>query len=269
MRILAVDDERLALNALVDELKFVFPVSEIYGTQSAVEAFEWAKKLGQQEESLTYAFLDVQMYEMDGMELARELKKIFPNVILIFCTAHSKYAYQAFELYAKGYLLKPVEAKDIEKVLDEMILDWRKEAMEGTKEIRVQTFGHFEVFVNGENLSFKREKAKELFAYLVDRHGASVTTEQIAVTLWEQATYDRKLKNMATAVIASLRSTLKEAGIENILVKTWNHLAIDVKKIKCDAYEFEKGDPVAINSFHGEYMTNYSWAEFTTGRYVL
>ena len=58
------------------------------------------------------------------------------------------------------------------------------------------------------------------------------------------------------------------AGIEDILIKTWNHLAVDISKIKCDAYEYEQGDLVAINSFHGEYLVNYSWAEFTTARYT-
>ena len=36
--------------------------------------------------------------------------------------------------------------------------------------------------MDGKNLKFEREKAKELLAYLVDRHGASVTTERIAAT---------------------------------------------------------------------------------------
>ena len=58
-----------------------------------------------------------------------------------------------------------------------------------------------------------------------------------------------------------------KSGIEDILIKTWNHLAVDVSKIKCDAYEYEQGDLVAINSFRGEYLTNYSWAEFTTATY--
>ena len=72
-----------------------------------------------------------------------------------------------------------------------------------------------------------------------------------------------------TTIISSLRSTLREVGLENILIKTWNNLALDVNKVKCDAYDFEKGDLVAINSFRGEYMSNYSWAEFTAGRYTM
>ncbi len=43
---------------------------------------------------------------------------------------------------------------------------------------------------------------------------------------------------------------------------------IDKTQIKCDAYEYEQGDLVAINSFRGEYLTNYSWAEFTTAKYA-
>jgi len=88
------------------------------------------------------------------------------------------------------------------------------------------------------------------------------------MVLWEDELYDRKVKNKTTTIISSLRSTLREHGIEDILIKTWNNLALDVNKVKCDAYDFEQGDLVAINSFRGEYMSNYSWAEFTAGHYT-
>jgi len=134
--------------------------------------------------------------------------------------------------------------------------------------VRIQTFGHFEVFVDGRPLHFEREKAKELMAYLIDRHGASVTTRQIAAVLWEDAEYDVDLKNRVTRIISSLRKTLNEAGVGALLIKEWNHLAIDTSQFVCDAYDFEQGDPRAVGLFRGEYMTNYSWAEVTTGTYV-
>ena len=112
------------------------------------------------------------------------------------------------------------------------------------------------------------EKAKELLAYLIDRYGSSVTTEQIAVVLWEDRPYDRTLKNYVATVVKALRNALGDAGVEDILIKTHNHLAVDVQKFKCDSYDFEKWDVAAINSFRGEYMADYSWAEFTNGRYA-
>ena len=268
MYILALDDERYALESLAQELELVFPNAEIREETKASLAIAWAKSLADEGEKLSYAFLDIQMRGMNGLEIARRLKVLHPGVILFFCTAYSEYAFEAFGLYAKGYLLKPVLAKDIEHVLDEMVTDWRLAGNALPHNIRIQTFGSFGVFLNDSILTFEREKAKELLAYLVDRHGSPVTTEQIAMVLWEDEPYDRKLKNKTTTIISSLRSTLREYGVEYILIKTWNNLALDVSKVKCDAYDFEKGDLVAINSFRGEYMANYSWAEFMAGYYT-
>lgn len=268
MYILAVDDEEYALESLEESIGQIFPHAQIRQERKPSAAMEWARALAQNGETLSYAFLDIQMHGMNGLELARQLKICHPDVALFFCTAYSDYAYDAFGLCAKGYLLKPVQTKDIERVLDEMVFDWRKKAMEPCQQIQVQTFGHFEIFVNGQPLTFEREKAKELLAYLVDRRGASVTTEQIAMILWEDEPYDRNLKNRTTTIISSLRNTLKAANMEHILVKTWNHLAIDAAKLKCDAYDYEKGDVLAVNAFRGEYMANYTWAEFTTGKYM-
>ena len=268
MYILALDDELYALESLSEELNKVFPKADIHEESKASAAISWAKELSDRGEKLSYAFLDIRMRGMNGLEAAAHLKTLHPKVIIFFCTAYSEYAFDAFGLCAKGYLLKPVQANEIERVLDEMVSDWRDAQNELSKDIRIQTFGNFSVFVDNTLLRFEREKAKELLAYLVDRHGSTVTTAQIATVLWEEA-YDRKLKNKTTAIISSLRNTLKAAGIESILIKTWNNLALDVSKVKCDAYDFEKGDLLAINSFHGEYMANYSWAEFTTGYYVM
>ena len=270
MHILAVDDETLSLDKLAGQLKIIFPNDTIHCEDEPDAALNWAQELSDRGEILDYAFLDIQMGSMDGLELAWRIKKIFPSTLLFFCTVYSQYAINAFGLRAKGYLIKPVRAADIQAVLNDEMGDWRQEKSVGTPlpKVRVQTFGYFEVYVDGKALAFERKKAKELLAYLVDRHGASVTTEQIAAVLYEEENYDHKLKSRVTSAVSSLQSTLKAAGVEDILKKGWGHIAIDPEKIKCDAYDFEKWDMVAVNSFHGEYMAGYSWAEFTTGKYV-
>lgn len=139
---------------------------------------------------------------------------------------------------------------------------------EEAERLQVKTFGYFEAFVGGKRLSFRREKAKELLAYLVDRHGASVTTEQIAAVLWEDKPYSRTMKNYVSNVYNSLRRTLEEVGCGDVLIKSRNHLSLDAEKIRCDAYDYEQGDKTARSAFRGEYMSNYSWAEFAVGNYV-
>ena len=205
---------------------------------------------------------------MSGIELARRLKKLHPGTVLIFCTAYTEYAFDAVGMYAKGYLMKPISAENIVRTLDEMVYDWRKSLDVQNQSFWIKTFGSFEVFVDGKPLVFEREKAKEMLAFLVDRAGATVTTEQLAVVLWEDRPYDKTLKNYVSTVLGSLRRTLRKVGKEDILIKTRNHLSLNPEKIKCDAYDYEKGVMSAVNSFRGEYMVNYSWAEFKTGTYV-
>ena len=268
MHVLAIDDERIMLKELITELGRVFPGTEIKGFQEPKEAEHWAWELVQKEEKLDYAFLDIRMQGMNGLELARRLKLLHPAVVLIFCTAYTEYAFDAIGMYAKGYLMKPISAENIVRTLDEMVYDWRKSLEPQEQSFWIKTFGNFEVFVNGQPLVFEREKAKEMLAYLVDRAGASVTTEQLAVVLWEDRAYDRTLKNYVSTVLGSLRKTLRKVGQEEILIKSRNHLSVNPEKIKCDAYDYEKGIVSAVNSFRGEYMVNYSWAEFKTGTYV-
>ena len=268
MYVLAVDDERIMLKELPIELGQVFPNADIQGFQDPMEAEQWASDLTQEGKSLDYAFLDIKMRGMSGIELARRLKKLHPGTVLIFCTAYTEYAFDAVGMYAKGYLMKPISAKNIVRTLDEMVYDWRKSLDVQNQSFWIKTFGNFEVFVDGKPLVFEREKAKEMLAFLVDRAGATVTTEQLAVVLWEDRPYDKTLKNYVSTVLGSLRRTLHKVGKEDILIKTRNHLSLNPEKIKCDAYDYEKGVMSAVNSFRGEYMVNYSWAEFKTGTYV-
>ena len=92
-----------------------------------------------------------------------------------------------------------------------------------------------------------------------------MTTAEIAGILFEDREYDRNLKSQTNVIMNSLKADMKKEGIEDLYLKTWNHLALDVSKIQCDAYDFMKGDPLAVNSYNGEYMANYSWAEFSKG----
>ncbi len=268
MQILAVDDEKLELNALMRALKEVFPEEGIFGFQKTGEVLEFLENCKRENTPVDYAFLDIKLRGMTGIELAKLIKESFPQAKILFCTAYSEYAFEAYKVYALGYLLKPVKAEEIRETLRNMDKSWTEGCMQkknGMKEIKVQTFGNFEVFVDGKPMVFERAKAKELFAYLVDRRGASVTTAEIAGILFEDREYDRNLKSQTNVIMNSLKADLKKEGIGDLYLKTWNHLALDVSKIRCDAYDFVKGDPLAVNSYNGEYMANYSWAEFSKG----
>lgn len=161
--------------------------------------------------------------------------------------------------------MKPIHAEDIIETLKAMDIEWREAAVLEQSKVRIQTFGNFEVFVNGKAMSFEREKAKEMLAYLVDRKGANTTMGELAAVLWEDREIDVTTKNYALKIFSSLRKSLKEERVEDILIKTFKHISVDITKFDCDLYDMIKGDALALNSYHGEYMSNYSWAEYTNG----
>lgn len=100
----------------------------------------------------------------------------------------------------------------------------------------MQTFGHFEVFVDGRPLNLPRAKSKECLAYLIDRKGARLTVAEIASVLWEDKENDINTQNNAHQVIFTLMKALKDAGIEDIVIKSRREIAIDVSKVDCDYY---------------------------------
>ena len=102
----------------------------------------------------------------------------------------------------------------------------------------------------------------ELLALLIDRQGLSMTNGEIEAFLWEELHSPQYLQTL----FYSLRKTLRGIGFEDLLIRTRNHTSIDVSKLHCDLYEFLKGSADAVNSYAGEYMNNYSWAELTNAR---
>lgn len=131
--------------------------------------------------------------------------------------------------------------------------------------LQVQCFGSFEVFFNGKPITFTRQKSKELFAYLIDRRGASSTVAELADVLWEDGQYSTSRKNQIHNFLSELRKTLSSIGMSEVLIYPYNSYAVNRERLDCDLYRCMSGDISAINSYYGEYMAQYSWAELTAG----
>lgn len=258
MKILAVDDEKLALGALDSALRRALPDAEIYTFRNSGEALSFAR-----ETLCEVAFLDIQMRDMNGLELAKRLKDLQGGINIVFVTGYTEYALDAVQMYASAYLLKPVSPQ---KILDAMEhLRHPIPKAESDKRVRIQCFGNFEVFVDGLPLRFARSQTKELLALLVDRNGAAMNTEQICAVLWEDDTDIDAQKNRLRHLVSDLMGTLREAKAEEIFLKRRNSFAVVKDRFDCDYYDFRLGLPSGVNAYYGEYMSQYSWPEMTLG----
>jgi len=265
MRVLALDDSELSLKQLVQSINEVVPEAEVFSFGLSSELIKFAAK-----NPCDIAFLDIQIWGTNGLEVAKALKDIYPKINIIFVTANKKNAKNVFEQHSSGFILKPVSKKAIQREIENLKSPFGNSPQQALPsipaeaKIRVQTFGSFDVFFNGKPLAFSRLKAKEAFAYLINRKGSSVTVSELASVLWEGKDYDRSLQNQTQVIISCLMKTLKDNEISDIIIKEYNQISVDKIKIKCDYFDFLNWDITAVNSYAGEYMTNYSWAVMTT-----
>ena len=254
MNAICVDDALPIMEDVVAMCRKIPEITLVTGFTRSRKAAEWLE-----DHPVDIALLDIDMPDINGLLLAEKLKRKYPDAAVIFLTAFEKFAVQAFRQRASGYLLKPVSLEDLQ---EEVAYACSHKKTRPSGHIVVQTFGSFEIFVDGETLSFRRVKSKELLAYLIDQKGAGVSRADIYAALWEEGTYDRSRQKYLDVLVRTLRDTLKTAGIEEILEVKSGLLRIRPELLDCDLYHFLENDPAAVNAYRGEYMRSYSWAVF-------
>jgi DNA-binding LytR/AlgR family response regulator len=114
LRLLAVDDERPALEDLVRMLEALPQVEEVAAAESAHDALV-ALAEGPPVDGV---FLDVRMPGLDGLEVARVLRRFEHPPGLVFVSAFDSFAVDAFAVAALDYLVKPVARRRLEEAVE-------------------------------------------------------------------------------------------------------------------------------------------------------
>ena len=262
MIIYAIDDEPAMLEELHDAIAAAVPGAEIMSFKRAAEVLSAITQPGRQPDVV---FSDIKLPGMDGLNLAVQIKNSAPAAKIIFVTGYSQYALEAFKRHVNGYLMKPIDAEMIRAELEALSIPLT-ETDQTSEKLRICCFGHFEVFWHGKPLFFQRRQSKELLAFLVDREGRACSAEEIAAALWEDDVDMTAPKQRVRNLVSDLRATLREIGMEGLLIRERRQLALRLDLLDCDYYRMLSGDMSAVNAYGGEYMVDYSWAELTSGR---
>jgi len=253
LNILIVDDEKILWEDMHDALERVTGGGNTYNyAYDYYSAMELVNK-----HPYDVAFLDVQMPGKNGIALAESIKKIRPSVNIVMVTAYDNYALDALKLYVSGYLLKPVMDKDVANALEHL----RNPVSGSEKLLEIQCFGNFEVFADNKPLPFKRKKEKELLAYLVCLKGASASRAEICVNIFDDEDDEEKCNAYFKTIYSALKADLYRFGFENVLIHANNAYSIDVRRIKCDYYDYLKGVAESDRTFRGKFLEQYVWSE--------
>jgi two-component system response regulator LytT len=116
LRALIVDDEPLSrdeLGYLLRRSKYVEIVGEADHLEQALQQIQLLKP--------DVVFLDIQLPEESGLDLARRLMELTHRPEIVFATAYDDYALNAFELNAVDYILKPFDEGRVQRMVEKLL----------------------------------------------------------------------------------------------------------------------------------------------------
>ena len=252
MKTILVDDMLLDLQLF--ELKCAdMPEFEIVGKfTDPAEAIAYVRA-----HEVDFALLDIDMPGMNGIELAKQMRQLRSDIIIVFATAHPRFAVEALKMKADYIIFKPFDQEDIADVMERARLFRQRQR----KRVYFQTFGSFDMLLDGSPVHFRSARAKELLALCVFRNGSPLSIHDMVAYMWGENVLTTTEKTGYRRVIKELADTLSGCGAGELLVRQRGSLYIRMDLADSDYQRFMRGDMEACLEFQGEFMRQYSWAE--------
>lgn len=241
IRAMVVDDEDLAARYTCRLLRNLEVEVLAYYT-NPYEAFENINML-----KPDVLFLDIEMPEMSGLELAEKVYASGYECEVVFVTAYNEYAIEAFAVNAIDYLLKPISIKDINRSLERV--KKRKTTIlnniirNENKKIKVSLFGKISLYIGDEKkpIHWTTSKSAEIFAFmLLQKGGKEVSKWKLMDEIWPDKNTEKASINLRST-ICRLNKTLRENFIKVSLTSTRNgyQLYTNDTDIEVDAFKLE------------------------------
>lgn len=273
MRAVLVDDEKLLLThlgKLVGKMKDVELIGMYSNPREAREAILRDKP--------DVVFLDIEMPEMSGIQLAEHIQTELPSVHIVFVTAYSEYAVKAFEINAVDYLLKPLNrdrlALTIERVKRE-----RSAATPPAPQVMIHCFQALQFSDGGSRIwdvRWRTNKARELFLFLLQYRHIPVRKDIILDEFWPETGWEKSYTLMYTTIY-QIRKALEAIPVPVKIISREDSYMLELNGVKLDVDEWENElrNHAAITResarelrklldlYRGDYLADlpFAWAE--------
>ena len=251
MKAIIVDDEPLMIHKFIRLTADIEDLCVIGKFDNGEEALAFAEN-----NQIEAAFLDIEMAKTNGISLAKKLREMRNDILIVFVTAHDEYIKDANEMSGDYYIIKPYTKETLLNMMEKLrLLSARQK-----KAIYIQTFGRFLVKKDGVPIRITG-KAKEILALIVSRCGKEISNEEIYNTIWEGRPYSNSHMSVYYNALRRLKSALAAAEIGDILVPTSRGQTVNTALFDCDYYSW-KNKSSEKKAFEGEFLSEYSWGEY-------
>ena len=252
MKTLIVDDEAIMVRKFKRMSEEISDIEIVGAFEDPIEALYFSYQ-----NVVDLAFLDIEMPIINGINLAKKLRELRPDILIVFLTAYDDYIRECNELGGDYYIIKPYSKKTLETAMERLRLLRRRQ----NKDIYVNCFGRFVVTKEGKVLPLTG-KAKEILALVVIKRGKEISNEEIYRTIWEDRPCSNKDMTVFFNALRRLKLALKKEGAEDILISTKRGQKIDTELVDCDYYLWQDNEKDERMLFDGEFLSEYAWGEY-------
>lgn len=235
IRVVLVDDEENALDMLkllLEQIENVLVVGKYTNPLLALQEIE--------EKQPDAVFLDIHMPGMSGMDGAKEIFASHPNTHIVFTTAYSEYAVEAFAIGSLDYVMKPITLERLRNSI-QRIEKFTKVPDLGQSQPTIVCMGDFSVFSmesKGGRLAWRTQKEKELCAFLCHHAGQVVDQAVIIEALWPDSDAEKSRSYLYTCV-SLLRGNLRRSGVSISVHKVGYGYSLEFNGLVCDWIELQ------------------------------
>lgn len=186
IEIAVCDDETIYIERLV---KFI----EVYSDEAAVElnltsyisGEKLVEDIREDEKRYDIVFLDVEMPQMDGMDVARAIRNVTMEPILCFVTSHETFAREAYRVEALGYLVKPVSYVELKRLLGRAVvmIQYQRDCDEAEERYVEIPVARNTAIVDVRNIQYIEKRRNQCILHCTDRE---ITCYEVLKKLYER-----------------------------------------------------------------------------------
>lgn len=238
MKVVIVDDEALAIDELCTHLSS-YTVEIVGKYMDSTKALDNILI-----DSPDVVFIDIDMPEMNGIDLAYHIQNIKFDIIIIFVTAYPQYAMEAFRVHALDYVLKPLRISSFATTMDYVFKQFEliqlKRINEKKDKFLINCMGRLEVVnQNQEVMKFSTQKSKELLSYILCNAEGPIYRDDLISQVFSGEKPENALNNYYVTLYR-LRNSLANFGFtEDIFVIKKNY-EIYIRDGVCDFIDFKR-----------------------------
>jgi two-component system, LytTR family, response regulator len=209
MNVVIIDDESTTLFHHAQQVSTI-PHWKVVKTYQQPSQF--VQELSQLEFDLLLC--DIELPGMNGLEIAQIVSKQQPHVKIVFLSAYSQYAYNAFRLEAFDYLLKPLKHSELLQLDEKLTRYGLKNPKKVSMTNIVRCFEFFEIVTKeGNKVKWTTQKAKELAMFFIFHQNKPILKSDVIRSIWPDLIYNQEDSHFHMAMYR-LRKTISNYSLD-------------------------------------------------------